>query len=219
MPAGAVLFDVDGTLVDSTYLHALAWWRALDDAGQRRPMAVLHRLVGMGSPELLTAALGHDDPALSDAHGHHFQRLKGELTLLPGARDLLARVRSAGLTVVLATSSKQHDVADLLRIIGSGDIDHVVHDADVAAAKPAGDIFGVAIEKAGVDPGRALAVGDTPWDVEAAAKVGCGCVGVRTGGWSRRELTDAGAVTVYDDPADLVIQFAESPLGELAADT
>lgn len=216
MAGRAILFDVDGTLVDSNYLHALAWWRALDDAGERRPMAVLHKLIGMGSSRLLQEAIGGDDQGLSESHSHHYQRLKGELTALPGARDLLARTKKAGATVVLATSAKPHDLGDLLRVLDADDlIDHVVQSGDVEQAKPAGDIFAAALERAGCRPDEALAVGDTVWDVEAAGRAGVGCVCVLTGGNARAELLEAGAVAVYDDAAALVDGFEASPLGQL----
>lgn len=214
----AILFDVDGTLVDSTYLHALAWWRALDDAGQRRPMAVLHRLIGMGSSPLLQEAVGRDDPSLSDAHGRHYQRLKGELTALPGARDLLALTKKSRAAVVLATSAQPRDMGDLLRVLDADDlIDHVVQSGDVEEAKPAGDIFAAALDRAGCRAEEALAVGDTVWDVEAAGRAGVGCVCVLTGGNGRAELLEAGALGVYEDAADLVSRFEESPLGRLLA--
>jgi HAD superfamily hydrolase (TIGR01509 family) len=212
----ALLFDVDGTLLDSNYLHALAWWRALDDAGERRPMAVLHKLIGMGSSRLLQEAVGRDDAALSESHGHHYQRLKGELTALPGARDLLARAKKAGAIVVLATSAKPRDLGDLLGVLDADDlIDHVIHSGDVEQAKPAGDIFAAALERAGCPPDQALAVGDTIWDVEAAGRAGVGCVCVLTGGNARGELLEAGALAVYDDAAALVNGFETSPLGQL----
>lgn len=214
----AILFDVDGTLVDTNYLHSLAWWRALDDAGERQPMASIHRLIGMGSSELLEELLGKDDQEITDSHSRHYQRLKGELTRLPGARELLERTKKEGATVVLATSAKEHDIDDLLRVLDSDDlIDHIVHSADVDKAKPAGDIFAAALDKAGCSPDQALAVGDTVWDVKAAAKVGVGCVCVLTGGNGRAELLDAGAVAVYPGAADIEADFAATPLGKLIA--
>lgn len=216
MAGRAILFDVDGTLVDSNYLHTLAWWRALDDAGERRPMAVLHKLIGMGSSRLLEEAVGRDDAELSEAHSHHYQRLKGELTALPGARDLLARAKKAGATVVLATSAQPQDLGDLLRVLDADElIDHVIQSADVEEAKPAGDIFAAALERAGCRPDEAVALGDTVWDVEAAGRAGIGCVGVLTGGNGRAELMEAGALAVYADAAALVDGFEASPLGQL----
>ena len=216
MRGAAVLFDVDGTLTDTTYLHALAWWRALVDAGHDVAMAAVHRLVGMGSSELLTSLLGHDDAGLSDAHGRQYQRLKGEIRPLPGARDLLEAVSGRGAAVVLATSAKQRDVGDLLRSLDAEAwIDHVVHAGDVEEAKPEGDIFSAALEAAGCPPERALVVGDTVWDVEAAAKVGVPTVAVLTGGHSTADLLDAGAVAVYRDPADLLGDLDTSPVGAL----
>jgi HAD superfamily hydrolase (TIGR01509 family) len=212
----AVLFDVDGTLTDTTYLHALAWWRALVDAGHDVAMAAVHRLVGMGSSELLGSLLGHDDPDLSEAHGRQYQRLKGEIRPLPGARQLLETVSNRGATVVLATSAKQRDVGDLLRALDADDwIDHVIDAGDVEAAKPEGDIFSTALKAAGCPPEGALVVGDTVWDVEAAAKVGLPTVAVLTGGHSAADLLDSGAVAVYRDAVDLLGRFDASPLGQL----
>ncbi|HET6794188.1 MAG TPA: HAD family hydrolase [Acidimicrobiales bacterium] len=216
MPAPAVLFDVDGTLVDTNYLHTLAWWRALTDAGHEVAMSAVHRLIGMGSSELLTELLGSDDEALSEAHSRHYQRMKGEIRPLPGARRLIEAVDDRGATIVLATSAQEQDVDDLLRAIGVTErIDQIVHSADVDSAKPAGDIFATALEKAGCPPERAVVVGDTRWDVVAATKVGLGTVALETGGWGRAELLEAGALSVYRDPAELVDRLDESPLGRL----
>lgn len=216
MHDAAVLFDVDGTLTDTTYLHALAWWRALADAGHDVAMAAVHRLVGMGSSELLTSLLGRDDPDLSDAHGRHYQRLKGEIRPLPGARALLEEVSDRGATVVLATSAKERDVGDLLRALDAEAwIDHVIDAGAVEAAKPAGDIFSAALEAARLPPERALVVGDTVWDVEAAAQVGLPTVAVLTGGHSTSDLRDSGAAAVYRDAADLLGDLDASPVGLL----
>jgi HAD superfamily hydrolase (TIGR01509 family) len=218
MSRPAVLFDVDGTLVDTTYLHTLAWWRALEDAGIHVAMAAVQRLIGMGSSELLTELLGHDEPALSQAHGRHYQRLKGELRPLPGARELVKEASHRGATVVLTTSAEARDVDDLLRALDVGDaVSHIVHSADVERAKPAGDIFAAGLAAAQCAPEEAVAVGDTTWDVIAAAKVGVATVAVQTGGWSRAELLDAGAKAVYADPRELLSELHDSPIGRLLA--
>jgi len=212
----AVLFDVDGTLVDTTYLHTLAWWRALTDAGHELAMASVHHVIGMGSSELLTELIGRDDPALSDAHGHQFQRLKGELRVLPGARDLVEEVSRRGAAVVLATSAQSRDLDDLLRVLDLGDlVDHVTHSADVEEAKPAGEIFRTALAGVGARAERSIVIGDTPWDVEAAAKAGLETVAVQTGGHGAVELRQAGAVGVYRDPAHLLDELDDSPVGRV----
>lgn len=218
MRTPAVLFDVDGTLADTNYLHTLAWWRALSDAHHDVAMAAIHRLVGMGSSQLLTELIGHDDDELSEAHGHHFQRMKGEIRPLPGARRLVEEVSSRGATVVLATSAKERDIDDLLRALDVSDsIDHIVHAADVDEAKPAGDIFATALDIAHCAPQDAVVVGDTVWDVEAAGRVGLGVVAVETGGRAHQELLEAGALAVYRDPDDLLDHLDGSPLGALLA--
>ncbi|HZT66839.1 MAG TPA: HAD family hydrolase [Acidimicrobiales bacterium] len=215
MPNPAVLFDVDGTLVDTTYLHTLAWWRALKDSGHEVAMSEAHRLVGMGSSELLTELLGSDHPDVSEAHSRHYQRMKGEITPLPGARQLIAEVSRRGATVVLATSAKEHDVEDLLRALDRAPVDHVIDSSDVRSAKPAGDIFAAALEAAGCEPGSALVVGDTVWDVVAAGRAGVGTVAVLTGGNCRAELLEAGALGVYRDAAHLLSELDRSPIGRL----
>jgi HAD superfamily hydrolase (TIGR01509 family) len=213
----AILFDVDGTLVDTTYLHTLAWWRAFGDAGHQVSMSAVHRLIGMGSSRLVTELLGHPEEDLAGAHSRHYQRLKGEITPLPGGRELLEAV-SGRVTVVLATSAEQQDLDDLLRALEVVDrIDHVIHSADVENAKPEGDIFAAGLEAAGCTADRAMVLGDTVWDVIAAGKVGVASVAVETGGNCRAELVDAGAVEVYRDPQHLLAELDGSPLGRLMA--
>jgi HAD superfamily hydrolase (TIGR01509 family) len=214
----AVLFDVDGTLTDTNYLHTLAWWRALTDAGHDVAMASVHRLIGMGASELLTELIGHDDEAVSKAHGQHYQRMKGEIRPLPGAPRLLEEVAGRGAAVVLATSAKARDLDDLLRALAVTDvIDHVIHAADVENAKPAGDIFASALDAADCSAGEAIVIGDTRWDVEAAGRVDLGVVAVETGGWGRLELLEAGALSVFRDAADLLDHLDDSPVGTLLA--
>jgi HAD superfamily hydrolase (TIGR01509 family) len=214
----AILFDVDGTLVDTNYLHTLAWWRAFGDAGHQVAMVRVHRLIGMGSSRLVTEILGHPDDDLADAHSRHYQRLKGEITPLPGGRELLEAVSDRGVTVVLATSAERHDVEDLMRALQVVDsIDHVIHSADVDRAKPDGDIFAAGLAAAGCPPDRALVLGDTVWDVIAAKKVGVTSVGVETGGNCPADLEEAGALGIYRDPAHLLEELDASPLGRLIA--
>jgi HAD superfamily hydrolase (TIGR01509 family) len=211
-----VLLDVDGTLVDSNYLHVIAWARAFRAAGHRVPMARLHRLVGMGSAELTEAVLGEASAELSAAHGHEFDPLRPELRALPGAVELLAELRRRGLTTVLATSAKEKDLPHLLEALGDPEVDVITTSADAEQGKPEPDIFAVALQRSGLDPAAAVAVGDTRWDIEAAGRLGLGCLAVETGGWSATELLEAGAAAVFRDCADLLGRIDSSPLGVLS---
>ena len=214
-PAPGVLFDLDGTLVDSNYLHVLAWARAFGDAGEWVPMASLHRLIGVGSPVLVHEALGPDHPyeELAEAHGRHFDKLKPELRAFPEARQVLEDVAARGALVVLATSSRQEDVDALVGTFGATDaVAAITSGGDVDNAKPEPDVLHAAIEKGGLDRARAVLVGDSVWDIEAARRAGIPCVAVLTGGTARAELEEAGAAAVYDDVADLRAHLGDSPL-------
>lgn len=211
-----VLFDLDGTLVDTNYLHTLAWWRALADAGEWAPMNAIHRLVGMGGDQLVLELLGHDAPAAKRARAKHYRALMGEARPFPGARELLAEVHGTGLAVVLASSAPTDELEAMMDLVGAGDVVDVVTNADeVRSSKPAPDIFLKALEKSGVDRRRALAVGDSIWDVRAARAAGIGCVAVETGGFSHHELSEAGAVHVYRDVKELLDQLFTSPIAGL----
>jgi len=211
-----VVFDIDGTLLDNNYFHTVAWWRALRAAGIDVPMARIHRGIGMGGDKMLPALIGEQRPELSQAHGEEFARFRAEMQPLPGAADLLRAVKEMGLAVVIGTSAKPENIPAMLDAIGARDaIDAVVDSGDVEQSKPAPDIFSTAVARGGLDPERTLAVGDTRWDVEAARSAGFGCIGLLTGGWSEAELESAGAVAVYETPADLLHRLAQSPLAAL----
>lgn len=216
-PAG-VLFDVDGTLVDSTYLHTVSWWEALRQDDRPVPMATIHRAVGMGSDKLLDHLLGPErdraaDDRLRDAHdtlyGEYWERLQP----LPRAADLLRACAEHGLRVVLATSAAEHEVAALRRALAADDvIDTVTSSADARQSKPAPDILVAALEQSGLDAARVVFVGDSVWDVAAAGTLDIPCVGLTCGGTSRGELAGAGAVAVYEDPAALLAALPDSPV-------
>jgi len=212
----AVLFDIDGTLIDSNYFHTVSWWRALQEAGEDIAMARIHPLIGMGSDQLLQALFGEEREGLGDLHTKHFKPYKADLHALPGAADLLAEVARRGAQVVLATSAKQDDLDDMLDAIGAGDVvDEIIHGDMVGASKPAPDIFATALDRLGLDPGQTMVVGDTRWDIEAATKVDLEVVAVLTGGSTRRDLQDAGAVAVYEDVAELLDRLDDTPLARL----
>jgi HAD superfamily hydrolase (TIGR01549 family) len=212
----AVLFDVDGTLVDTNWFHTVAWWRALQEAGEDVAMARIHPLIGMGSDKLLQELLGQERDGLSDGHSKHFEPYKGDITAFPKASELLAQVARRGVKVVLATSSKEEDLEDMLAPLDTdGVVDDIVHGGQVEASKPSPDIFETALEHLGLDSETTMVVGDTRWDVEAAGKLGVPCVAVLTGGTSRADLEAAGAVAVYTDVAELLERLDDSPLASL----
>ncbi|GAA0955593.1 HAD family hydrolase [Actinocorallia libanotica] len=206
----ALLFDVDGTLVDSNYLHTVTWWQAFRQAGHDVPMAAIHRSIGMGSSLLVDSLLPDDrdkdrDSAVKASHTALYATYWSRLQPLEGAADLLRACKSRGLRVVLASSADEAEFTHLLRALNADDvIDASTFSGDVEHAKPAPDLVQVALEKAEVPPSQALFVGDTVWDVQAAGKAGVPCVAVLSGGIGRDELKAAGAVAVYDGPADLL---------------
>ncbi|MEV6807396.1 HAD family hydrolase [Streptomyces sp. NPDC051132] len=214
----AAVFDVDGTLVDTNHLHVVTWWEAFRQAGHDVPMHAVHRAVGLGSTDLIAHLLGDDrdpdqDDELSAAHkalyGQYFDRLPA----LPGAGDLLRRLHGDGWTVVLATSASGAELGALRRAL---DADEAITDTasadDVQQGKPAPEPVEHALELAGVPASRAVFVGDTVWDMRAGSKAGVRCLGVLCGGIPRADLEEAGAETVYADPADLLARLAGSPL-------
>ncbi|MEW2513322.1 HAD family hydrolase [Streptomyces sp. NPDC046870] len=214
----AAVFDVDGTLVDTNHLHVVTWWEAFRQAGHEVPMHAVHRAVGLGSTDLVAHLLGDDrdrdqDAELSAAHtalyGQYFDRLPA----LPGAGELLRRLHGDGWTVVLATSASGAELGALRRAIGADDAITATASADdVQEGKPAPEPVQHALELAGVPASRAVFVGDTVWDMRAGSKAGVRCVGVLCGGIPRADLEEAGAETVYADPADLLARLAGSPL-------
>jgi HAD superfamily hydrolase (TIGR01509 family) len=215
----AVLFDVDGTLVDSNYLHAVCWWEAFTQAGHDVPMAPIHRAIGMGSEQLLDALLpaGRDrdgDDGIRAAHGALYATYWPRQRPLPGAADLLRACEKRGLTVVLASSADAREFAALRAALDADDaIDEATSSADVERSKPAPDLVQVALDKARVPPDAAVFVGDTVWDVRACRQAGVSCIGLLSGGIGRAELLHAGAAEVYDGPAELLGALPRSLLG------
>jgi HAD superfamily hydrolase (TIGR01509 family) len=216
---GAVLFDVDGTLMDTVVLHTVAWWEALRQHGHDVMTARVQRSIGMGSDRLLGALLGEDrdrdaDDALSAAHDALYAQYWSRLTPLPGASDLLRACAGRGWRVVLASSAKGREAEVMLRALDADDAIHAVATSDeVPSSKPAPDLVQQALAKAGVPAGRAVFVGDAVWDAEAAKNAGVPSVGLLTGGgFSRAELLDAGATAVWATPAELLDHLDDSPL-------
>lgn len=209
-----VVFDMDGTLVDNSYLHTLAWWYACREHDVPMTMASIHRLIGMGGDQMVPAMVGHEMPALEQSHARRYRSVLADVTVLPGAAELIGELHRRRVTIALASSSSRADLDVLLARITTGSlIDHVVSKDDVAASKPAPDLVVVALKASGAEPDEALFIGDTGWDVEAAARAGVPCIGVRTGGWAEQELRDAGAVAVYADAAALLSGLDDSMVG------
>ena len=212
-----VLFDLDGTLVDSNYLHTLAWARTFADFGEWAPTHTIHRLIGMGADQLLPTLLGRQDDAMAARSHERFREVIGEVRWIPGAAELVRELRAVGSAVVLATSSPPEDVHDLLAVAGltEGDFDAITTKEDATRSKPDPAIFLAAMARAGGEPAGTIVVGDSVWDVRAASAAHLPCVGVETGGTSEAELRDAGAIAVYADVETLRRELAGSPLGEL----
>jgi len=216
----AVLFDIDGTLVDTNYLHIHAWQRAFAEEGPAVQTWRIHRSIGMdGSALVDTLSNGADDTVqkrLKDLHTRYYEASSPLLSTLPAARALLARVADLGLQVVLATSAPRDELELLRRTLDCEDlISAITSSENVEQAKPRPDIVNVALDKAGVTADQAVFVGDTVWDVEAAGRAAVPCIGVLSGGISRSELEDAGAAAIFDDAEDLLANIGQSPISAL----
>ena len=213
---GGVIFDVDGTLLDTNYLHVTAWWEAFRERGHDIRCADVHQALGMGSAELVQQVLGRADPSVIAAHSRHFAPYLGRMRPLPGAAGLLTATARLGLNVVVATSAKDDEVDLMLDAIGARDaIGTVVSSGAVERAKPHPDIVALALGESGTDRARAVMVGDAVWDVIAARRAGIPCIGVLSGGIAEEQLRDAGAVEVYPDPAALLGNLQASMIGQL----
>jgi len=215
-PVTGVLFDVDGTLVDTVYLHAVAWWQAFRQYGHDVPMARIHHAIGMGSDKILNHLLGEDhdssaDDALTDAHAALHAVHWPSLRTLPGARNLLQECANRGLRVVLATSASRPELDALLRCLDADSAITAVTSADDAEeSKPAPDIVAVALERSGLTADEVVFVGDSVWDIHAAAHLSIPCISLTSGGLCAAELLDHGAVAVYEDPQDLLDHLDEA---------
>jgi HAD superfamily hydrolase (TIGR01509 family) len=213
-----VLLDVDGTLVDSNYLHVDAWVRAFSDVGLTVDAWRVHRAIGMGSTQLVDALAGDDADrvrdSVTDAHSSYYAAVADRLRPFAGARELVRALAERGARPVLATSAAPDELERLRAVLDVDDeLYAVTGGGDVESAKPEPDLINAALEAAGVSADRAVLVGDTVWDVEAARRAGVPCVTVRSGGVGEDELRAAGAIAVYDDVAALLADLDASPLG------
>jgi HAD superfamily hydrolase (TIGR01549 family) len=202
-----ILFDIDGTLVDSTYHHALAWQRAFRQLDLTFSFWRVHRTIGMGGDKLVGQVAGdevekkHGDE-LRDGWAEEYRKLTAEVHPLPGAVDLVREVADAGLLVALASSGEAEFSAQARDLLGIGDLVHTMTTAaDADDSKPDADILTATLDR--VPAERALLIGDTPYDVEAAGRIGLACLCVLSGGFGREELEAAGAALVVEDLGEL----------------
>ena len=212
-----VIFDVDGTLVDSNDAHARAWTEALAEAGHRVPFARVRRLIGMGGDQLLpeAAGLSAETPsgqAIAERRGQIFRgRYLPQVRPCPGATDLVHRLHRDGYALAVASSAQPEELRALLKIAGVDDlIGAKASGDDVEESKPEPDVVLAALGKLHLPSSAAVMIGDTPYDVQAARRAGVAVIGFRCGGWSDRDLE--GALAVYDGPADLLARIDASPL-------
>ncbi|MGE8129278.1 HAD family hydrolase [Methylobacterium sp. D53M] len=216
----AVIFDIDGTLLDSVDLHARAWVEAFAHFGVETGFAEVRRQIGKGGDELMPVFLSEERIAREGETIEAYRsdlfkrRYLSEVRPFPGVRPLFEHIRSAGLKIALASSGKRSEVEHYTEILEIGDLVDVATSSDDAdRSKPHPDIFEAALAKLdGVPPDAIIVVGDTPYDAEAAAKAGLRTVGLLCGGFPEADLRAAGCAAIYRDPEDLLDRFAESPL-------
>jgi HAD superfamily hydrolase (TIGR01509 family) len=203
------ILDIDGTLVDTNYHHALAWFRAFARYDLVLPIWRIHRHLGMGGDQLVPALCGEDTErelgdALREAEGDEYGKLIGEVRTMQDARELIVSLKDRGHVVVLASSAKAGEVDHYLDLLDARELaDAWTTSADVESTKPEPDLVQAALDRADAERAEAVMVGDTPWDVKAALGAGVKTLAVMTGGFAEQELTEAGAVAVYESVAAL----------------
>lgn len=214
-----VIWDIDGTLLNSNDAHARSWVEALTEAGVDAPFAEVRLLIGMGGDKLLPRVAGLEE---SSAEGRRISERRAALFRerylpnvrpFPKTRELVSRLRARGLAQSVASSAKREEIATFLRLARVDDLmEETTTSSDAERSKPDPDIVQVALDKLGYAPSAVFMIGDTPYDVQAASTVGVRTIALRSGGRSDADL--AGAVAIYDDPAHLLEELERSPLAE-----
>ncbi|MGH2929920.1 MAG: HAD family hydrolase [Solirubrobacteraceae bacterium] len=214
------ILDIDGTLVDTNYQHALAWFRALARFDLIVPIWRIHRHTGMGGDQIVSALCGEEierelGGRVRAAHDEEYGRMIGEVRTVAGARELILALGDRGHRTVLASSANKAEVDHYLELLDAREIvAGWTTSADVEATKPAPDLVHAARKRAGASPNEpAVMVGDTPWDVRAALAADVGTLAVITGGFSEQELREAGALDVFESVAQLTDALDRTPLG------
>ena len=216
--AKIAILDVDGTLVDTNYQHAIAWFRAFRRHDVTLQVWIVHRHIGMGGDQLVGAVAGDEvEERLGDqirkAEGELYRELIDEVQPMEGARKLIEDLKERENTVVLASSAKEWEVEHYIELLDVAEIvDAWTTSADVEQTKPDPDLVHAALDKVGGRPDEAMLIGDTVWDVEAAARAGVETLAVRTGGFSEAELREAGAKQVFTSVEELRQTLVETPL-------
>lgn len=217
-----MIFDIDGTLLDSNDAHAESWVDTFAEAGYEVPFDVVRPLIGMGADKLLPKTVGLKDDS---EEGKRLLKRRSEifrkkylprLHPFPGSRELVQRVRAAGLKPVVATSAKDKELKELLKAAHVDDLmAEKATSSDARHSKPDPDILHAAVTESEIPPQELVMLGDTPYDVEAASRAHVRIIGFRSGGWDDRHLT--GAVEIYDGPADLLVHYDSSLIGRKSA--
>lgn len=212
-----VILDVDGTLVDSNDAHAKSWVEAMAEYGYHVPYEKVRPLIGMGGDKVLPETIGiqKDSPQgkkISQRRAEIFkERYLPTVRAFPKARELLQRMRASGLKLAVASSAQPDELEALLNIVGASDLIEVKSSSkDTQDSKPDPDIMQVTLQRLGFPPDQVVMLGDTPYDIEAARKIGVGTIALRSGGWRDHELR--GVLAIYDDTADLLAHYDSSPL-------
>ena len=215
-PDTALILDVDGTLLDTVYLHVIAWWEAFMDGGHEVSGFDIHRAIGRGSDDLVETLIGKADESLVEAHAKNWEPLREKCIPFHDVPEFIRTCADRGMKVVYCTSGAPEDIEDFRSKIGCDDVvAAAVNSGDVEQSKPAPDIVQAALDAVGVAPENAIMLGDTVYDIRAANAAGVPCIGLMCGGIGERELQEAGAAAVYGNVSELLQDLDASPVGKL----
>ncbi|WP_017297186.1 HAD family hydrolase [Nodosilinea nodulosa] len=222
MTLDGVVLDIDGTLVLSNDIHAQAWIESFASHGYEVSLEQVRPLMGMGGDQLMTKLFAElneaENPGKAIASDHTelvLKKYRPQLQPTRGARELVEKLMTTGLHVIVATSASDRELAVMLKVADVEDLlTETTSSSDAENSKPAPDIVLAALQKAELAPDRVVMLADTPYDIEAAGQAGVGVIALRCGGFSDEDL--AGAIAIYDDPADLLHHYSQSPLGQTA---
>jgi HAD superfamily hydrolase (TIGR01509 family) len=212
------ILDIDGTLVDTNYQHSLAWYRAFRRHGITLALWRIHRHIGMGGDQVVQALTDEETEKakgdeIRDAEKEEYAKLIGEVETMAGASELIAELKRRGHQVVFASSAKEDEVDHYLDLLQARNVaDAWTTSSDVESTKPAPDLVHAALGKVDGKPEEAVLIGDTPWDIKAAAKAEVPTIAVLTGGFAIEELTESGAASVFETVEELTDQLDQTPL-------